>query len=61
MAVEVSPSGQIQEFVSVLKRRRWQIILPTLFVLLLGAVFAVIVPKKYVIKTVIELRQSNLH
>lgn len=60
MSVEVTPSGQIQEFVSVLKRRRWQILLPALFVLLLGTVFAVIVPKKYVIKTGIEMRESNL-
>ena len=58
--MEVSSSGQIQEFVSVLKRRKWLIILPALFVLVLGTVFAVIVPKKYVIETVIELREANL-
>jgi uncharacterized protein involved in exopolysaccharide biosynthesis len=53
--------GQIQDFVLVFKRRIWQVILPALFVLAGGVVFAVIVPKKYVVKTKIELLQPTLH
>ena len=56
-------TGQIQEFLLVLRRRRWQIVLPALFVLTFGAVFAVIVPKKYVVSTEVEVLEgprSNL-
>ena len=53
--------GQIQDFVLVFKRRLWQVILPALFVLAGGIVFAVIVPKKYVVTTRIELLQPTVH
>jgi capsular polysaccharide biosynthesis protein len=53
--------GQIQDFVLVFKRRIWQVILPALFVLAGGVVYAVIVPKKYVVTTMIELLQPTLH
>ncbi len=54
MAIQ-SEAGQIQEFLDIFKKRRWQVILPALFVLGLGSVFAVIVPKKYVVETRVEL------
>ena len=60
MAVQ-SELGQIQEFLLVFKRRIWQIILPALFVVALGTVFAVIVPKRYVVSTQIELLQPTGH
>lgn len=53
-------SGQIQDFLNVLRQRRWQIVLPALFVLTLGVAFAIIVPKKYLVVTRIELRESPL-
>ncbi len=56
MAVEVETRGQVQEFLGLLSRRRWQILLPLFVILSLGVFFAVIVPKKYVVKTQIELR-----
>ncbi len=59
MSVDVTPTGQVQEFVAVLQRRRWQIILPALFVLTFGAAFAVVVPKKYVVETRIELTETR--
>ena len=59
MPLDPSPSGQLQEFLRVLKRRRWQIVLPALFVFTLGCAFAVIVPKKFVVRTRIEIRESR--
>lgn len=52
--------GQIQDFLNVLRQRRWQILLPALFTLTLGIAFAAIVPKKFEVATRIELRESNL-
>lgn len=60
MAVQVDPPGQIQEFLDILKKRRWQILLPTLFVVSLGVAFAVVVPKKYLVETQVELRELLL-
>jgi uncharacterized protein involved in exopolysaccharide biosynthesis len=53
--------GQIQDFLLVFKRRIWQVLLPALFVLAGGVVFAVIVPKKYAVWTRIELLQPTVH
>lgn len=60
MAVQVETQGQVQEFVDVLARRRWQVVLPALFVFALGCVAAVIVPKKYRVHTRIELREARV-
>lgn len=56
-----SEMGQIQDFLLVFKRRVWQIVIPALFVLAGGIVFAVIVPKKYLVKTRVELIQTPGH
>lgn len=56
MATQVESQTQLQDFLQILKRRRWQVILPALVVLALGVAFAVIVPKKYVARTQVELR-----
>ena len=56
MAVQIETRGQLQDFLDVLRRRKWQVLLPALFVAALGAAFAVIVPKKYVVTTQVELR-----
>jgi capsular polysaccharide biosynthesis protein len=58
MAVEVEQGGQLQEFLGVLSRRRWQILLPTAAVLAIGICFATIVPKKFVVTTRVELKES---
>ena len=57
--VDVASSGQLHEFLRVLRRRRWQIVMPAIFVLALGTVFAVVVPKKYVITTRVELLEGR--
>ncbi len=56
MAVQVETQGQLQEFLGILKRRKWQVILPAAVVLSLGIFVAVVIPKKFVVKTQIELR-----
>lgn len=56
MAVQVETQSQLQDFLGVLRRRKWQILLPAAFVIALGSAFAVVVPKKYVVKTQVELR-----
>ncbi|MEM9381848.1 MAG: Wzz/FepE/Etk N-terminal domain-containing protein [Planctomycetota bacterium] len=48
MAVEVEASGQVDEFLRVLRRRAWWIIVPVALIGSLGVFFAVVVPKKYV-------------
>jgi succinoglycan biosynthesis transport protein ExoP len=59
MAVQVESQGQLQEFLAVLSRRRWQLVLPALFAIALGFSFAEIVPRKFVAKTRIELRETR--
>lgn len=56
MTVQVEPPGQLQEFIGILKRRKWQVLLPALVFVSLGIAFAVIVPKKYLVETQVELR-----
>lgn len=55
MAVEIESSGQIGDFLNVLRKRRMQVVMITLTVVTFGTVFAVIVPKKYVVETTVEL------
>lgn len=56
MAVQIDPPGQLQEFLGILKKRKWQLLLPALFFLSLGIAAAVIVPKKFIVETQVELR-----
>lgn len=60
MGVQIETRGQLQDFVDILRRRKWQVLLPAAFVIALGAAFAVLVPKKYVVKTVVELRPVSV-
>lgn len=60
MAGSIETRGQLQDFLEVLSRRRWQILLPAAFVISLGVAFAVIVPKKYLVKTQVELRPVGI-
>lgn len=60
MAVQIETQGQLSEFVEVLKRRKWQILVPAALISALGTAFAVIVPKKYAVNTQIELRETVL-
>ncbi len=48
MAVEVENTSQVEEFVRVLKRRLWWILIPAGIITVIGVSYAIIVPKKYV-------------
>ncbi len=55
-----SAGGQVQEFLGILSKRRWQILLPALFVASFGIVYSVIVPKKYTVSTRVEIREARV-
>ncbi|MDG1498469.1 MAG: hypothetical protein P8N31_09200 [Planctomycetota bacterium] len=59
MAIAIESQGQIAELLGILKRRKWQLILPLLLGLALGTAVAVFVPKKFSIKTTLELRERT--
>ena len=56
MATQVEAQTQLQDFLGILKRRKWQIVLPGAILVSFGIAFAVIVPKKFVARTQVELR-----
>jgi uncharacterized protein involved in exopolysaccharide biosynthesis len=60
VAVQSSNPNQVHEFVDILRRRHWQVILPTAFVLALGVAIANFLPKRFDVTTRIELRESTL-
>jgi len=60
MAVPIEARGQFQEFLDVLRRRAWQISVPAVFVITIGSCLAVIIPRKFLAKTQLELRQVGL-
>ena len=55
MAVEIDSAGQIGDFLNILRKRRAQVVMITLTVVTFGTVFAVIVPRKFVVETRVEL------
>jgi uncharacterized protein involved in exopolysaccharide biosynthesis len=59
VAVQIESRGQIQDFLDVLRRRAWQIVVPAIFVITIGSCLAVIIPRKFLAKTQIEVRQSG--
>ncbi len=50
MAVEVENTSQLDEFLRVLKRRFWWILVPAVLIGTIGVIYAVVVPKKFVAK-----------
>ena len=59
MAVEVEAAGQVDEFLRVLRRRIWWIIIPLAVIGSFGTFFAVVVPKKYVVNTKVMVRDGD--
>lgn len=51
MAVHIDSSNQFDDFIRVLKRRIWWVVVPFLLIATFGIAFAIIVPKKYVAST----------
>lgn len=60
MAVQIETQGQLSEFLEILSRRRWQLVLPALLVLTLGISVAVFIPKKYLVSTQVEVRPVSV-
>ena len=60
MAVQIETQGQLAEFLEILSRRRWQLLLPALLILTLGASLAVFIPKKFLVVTQVEVRPVNV-
>jgi len=60
MAIAIESKGQFAELLGILRKRRWQIILPICFGLALAAAVTVVLPKKYLVKTTVELRESRV-
>jgi len=58
MAVEVESTSQVEEFLGVLLRRIWWICVPAALLLSIGTAVAVVIPKKYVAKTRMMVRDS---
>ncbi len=58
--LEPQAQAQIQDFIHVLKKRKWMMLMPCLFFLTLGSAFAVIIPKKYVVETKIEIKPARV-
>ena len=56
MPIEVEAAGQVDEFIRVLKRRIFWIVVPLCVIGSLGAFYAVIVPKKYVADCKVMIR-----
>lgn len=55
-----STSGQFDEFLQVVRKRKWQILLPATFVFCLGAAAAVLIPQKYHAEAEFELRHVRV-
>ncbi|MDG1051271.1 MAG: hypothetical protein P8R46_13765 [Planctomycetota bacterium] len=59
MAIEVEAAGQVDEFFRVLKRRIWWILVPLCVIGSLGGFYAVVVPKKFVSRCEIMVRNLS--
>jgi uncharacterized protein involved in exopolysaccharide biosynthesis len=59
MAVEVEGTSQLEEFLRVLRKRAWFIVVPAALIITLGSGYAVIVPKKFVSSTRIMVRDTT--
>ena len=57
MAVQIEARGQIQDFLDVLRRRLWLVVVPAVFGIVIGTCLATVIPRKFLAKTQLELRQ----
>lgn len=53
-------SNQIQDFIDILRRRAWQVVLPAMVGLALGNAAATLMPRRYSTTTQLELRETNM-
>ena len=50
-----SSSGQLDEFLQIVKKRKWQILIPAVFIFCLSVVVAIVIPQKYHAEAEFEL------
>lgn len=60
MAVHASEQGQLYELLELLKRRLWQVLLPAGVVLALGIMVAALWPRRYMVRSMLELREGSV-
>ncbi len=53
-------SNQLQDFLDILRRRAWQIVLPVMLGLAVGYMVSQLVPRRYSTSTQLELRETNM-
>lgn len=58
MAIQQQSQGQLQEFLGILKKRYWQVLLPACFALAIGISWAEFLPETYSVTTRVEVRGS---
>jgi capsular polysaccharide biosynthesis protein len=56
VAIEVEGTSQVEEFLGILRRRAWWIVIPTIVLGAIGIAVAVIVPKKFVASAQVLVR-----
>ncbi|MCK6446301.1 MAG: hypothetical protein L6Q99_07910 [Planctomycetes bacterium] len=59
MATQPQTQGQLQDFLAILKRRAWQIVIPCAFGVAVGTFVVSIMPKSYSVRTQLEVHEMN--
>lgn len=57
MATQPQTQGQLQDFLAILKRRAWQIVIPCAFGVAVGAFVVSIMPRAYSVRTQLEVHE----
>lgn len=58
--MEEATGPDLAEYLSVLRRRRWQLIVPALILFIIFAIVAVVIPSKYVSQATILIEQQEI-
>ncbi|MCE9594921.1 MAG: hypothetical protein K8S98_12095 [Planctomycetes bacterium] len=59
MASQPQTQGQLQDFLTILRRRAWQIVLPCAFGVAVGTFVVSVMPKSYTVNTQLEVHEMN--
>ncbi|MEO6710286.1 MAG: hypothetical protein ABI054_11920 [Planctomycetota bacterium] len=60
MALQSQSSSPVSEFSALIRRRLWNILLPFAFITALGVMIAELMPKTYMVTTIVKLPESGL-
>ena len=56
----IQSANQLDEFLDLLRRRRFQIILPMIYTVAIGAAVATFLPEKYEVETQVNLLEARV-